>query len=448
MIRLLRLALSAALLTALLPFSGHALKPLPVVLQGQGYHSWMAPEDAKTWRMERLLYELRQKDEGLRTRALKQLGFGKQRFSRTLMWRQWIEPIQVEEKWLGFERRTMAVLWAPYDGKLGYAMVVFVRDGIDPDYWKPWQLFEFDTDPAQGLKVEFPDILDDKIYYLSVRHMVKDDIYGNRQVITLFKDDERGGDRQMLPVWQETDEYFRSGKFAGDPWWLSQKLTYGNQRIEREVTVKHYTYTKRGEEVRYLEAPYDGVKSTETMRERFSWNPADFHFYDAVTELEKLVRDKHPEIRSQAARRLGFLLSTTHPQIEKAMLGDQDARVRIHCALALASIGDPAALPSVQKGLDNTEEDDTVKEALEAAQTALQAASEARAAEAQKALADAAANTGAAAALSATAQTQPIPTPQVSVAKPKKKRAKKPVAAPADVSGTAAVTEPKINLRK
>jgi len=181
---------------------------------------------------------------------------------------------------------------------------------------------------------------------------------------------------------------------------------------------------------------------TQHFKERFSWNPADFHFYDAVTELEKLVRDKHPEIRSQAARRLGFLLSTTHPHIEKAMLSDKDARVRIHCALALRSIGDPAALPSVMKGIENTEEDDTVKEALTAARETLEAAAETRAADAQAALADAAANTAAAASVTATAQPV-IPNPQINPAL--KKKAKKPKAA---ADATSPVTEPKTNPRK
>jgi hypothetical protein len=264
------------------------------------------------------------------------------------------------------------VLTAPYQGGLQNVLVIFTRDGNDQQYWKPWQIFEFDTDPAQGLQVSYPDILSEGIHQLAVRHQVKDDIYGNREVVTIFKDDERGGERQMLPVWQETVEAFRSGKFEGDPQWMSATLAYGDQHITRKVTSKHYDYTLRAEDVRYLEAPYDKPKRVDHYTERFSYNPADFSFYDSLTELEKLVRAKSPELRVQAARRLGSLLSTTHPQLEKAMLKDKDARVRIEAALALATIADPAALASVRKGLANTEEDDTVKEALERAEAVLE----------------------------------------------------------------------------
>jgi hypothetical protein len=369
---MIRRTLLAALLIALLPFSALSLPEHPVVLKGLGYRTWMAPADAKAWQMERLLYELRQKDEGLRARALEQLGFERTRVDRTLMWRAWSEPIKVEQSWLGFERRTLAVLTAPYQGGLQNVLVIFTRDGNDQQYWKPWQIFEFDTDPAQGLQVSYPDILSEGIHQLAVRHQVKDDIYGNREVVTIFKDDERGGERQMLPVWQETVEAFRSGKFEGDPQWMSATLAYGDQHITRKVTSKHYDYTLRAEDVRYLEAPYDKPKRVDHYTERFSYNPADFSFYDSLTELEKLVRAKSPELRVQAARRLGSLLSTTHPQLEKAMLKDKDARVRIEAALALATIADPAALASVRKGLANTEEDDTVKEALERAEAVLE----------------------------------------------------------------------------
>jgi hypothetical protein len=149
-------------------------------------------------------------------------------------------------------------------------------------------------------------------------------------------------------------------------------LAYGNQHIIRKATFKHYDYTQRAEDGRYLEAPYDKPKRVDHYTERFSYNPVDFSFYDSLTELEKLVRGKNPELRVQAARRLGSLLSTSHPQLEKAMLKDKDARVRIEAALAIASIADPAALPAVRQGLANTDEDDTVKEALEKARLVLE----------------------------------------------------------------------------
>jgi hypothetical protein len=369
---MIRRTLLAALLTALLPLSAFCLPEHPVVLKGLGYRTWMAPTDAKAWQMESLVYELRQKNETLRTQALGELGFERTRVDRTLMWRAWAEPIKVEQSWLGFERRTLAVMTAPYQGGLQQVLIVFTRQGDDQQYWKPWQIFEFDTDPAQGLQVSYPDILSDGIHELAVRHQVKGDIYGSREVVTVFKNDERGGERQLLPVWQETVEAFRSGKFEGDPQWMSATLAYGNQHIIRKATFKHYDYTQRAEDGRYLEAPYDKPKRVDHYTERFSYNPVDFSFYDSLTELEKLVRGKNPELRVQAARRLGSLLSTSHPQLEKAMLKDKDARVRIEAALAIASIADPAALPAVRQGLANTDEDDTVKEALEKARLVLE----------------------------------------------------------------------------
>jgi hypothetical protein len=404
-----------------LPFAGRCLEPRPVVLQGQGYKTWMAPEDAKTWRMETLLYSLRQKNETLKIKALTQIGFQQERVGRSLMWRQWIEPIETAQSWLGEERRTLAVLWAPYEGKLKYCMLVMVRSGDDQNYWKPWQIFEFDTDPNEGLKVSFPDVLSDDIKLMSVRHLVKDDPQGNREVVTLFKNNERGSSQQLLPVWQETDVFYRAGKFQGEASWLHQSLTLGNQRIVRKLTLKRYEYTLRAEETRYLEAPYDKPKKVEQFDERFSWNPSDFSFYDSVTELEKLVRHKHAEVRAQAARRLGLMLSSTHPQLEKAMLSDKDARVRIYAALAIKAIADPKALASVRKGLANNDEDDTVKEALEQALAVLEAKA---------------------------ADVKPEESTEQAAPKPEKQAAAKPVGLKKELPGIDAVREPKSAPRK
>jgi hypothetical protein len=369
MSRLTKLILPAFLFLALLPLASPALRPKTEFVRGHGFKTWMAPLDAKAWRMEQLLFELRQKDETLRIKALRALGFERHRVGRELLWPVWQEPIKVEQAHLGFNRRFASILSVPYAGRVAYGVVVFFQDGQDQNYWKPWQIFEFDTDPIPGLELNFPDILDDQVQFLQARHLVKDDIYGNYEVVSVFRFDDRGEDARVRLTWAETDEAYRSGKFQGDPMWEKQKLKLGNQRIERAANFRRFRYTQQGEENRY-----QGLKPyrQETAKERFSWNPADFSFYDAVTELEKLVNHKSPEIRRQAARRLGAILSTTHSQLELAARKDKSAYVRMQAVLALAEIGDPKALKSLLKAQANPDEDDTVLDAVDMAIDQLQ----------------------------------------------------------------------------
>ncbi len=348
-----------------------ALAPLPQVYQGQGFRTWLAPQNARAWQMDWLKHDLARKDETLRGQTLKALGLLRHRVDRTLMWPQWEQPVEdrirIRYERLGFSDRKSAVLWAPYAGRGEYVMIVFSQWGDGQDYWKPWQIFEFKTDPVPGLKVEFPDILSDGSRELVVRHLVRNDAYGDREVVSIFRNDDQGDNRALRLTWQETDEYYRAGKYEGNPAWMSEKLKFGDQRILRTVTWKRYHYTREGEEARY-----QGMHPfrRETYRERFSWNPADFSFYDAETELGKLVRGREPELRQDAARRLGEILSTAHPQLVAA-LKDKSALVRMQAALALEDIGDTTALPALEKALENPNEDNTVTQALQQAEDSL-----------------------------------------------------------------------------
>ena len=224
----------------------------------------------------------------------------------------------------------------------------------------------FDTDPAKGLNFDWPDILDDAIPMMAVRHLEQNATYGNMQVMSLFKFDER----RLRLTWQETDDHWRAGKFTGTPTWTKQNLKFGNQRIERTLTQSQHLYTEGEEIERYIgEEPYRVLKGKEI----FSWNPMGFSFYHAEDELLKLKSNSLPEIRRQAARRLGLILKTSHAILEQAMLSDKDAMVRIQSALAIAAIGDPEALKSVEKALTNWDEPDNVVQALRQAQSQLEA---------------------------------------------------------------------------
>jgi hypothetical protein len=345
----------------ILPVAGISLEPPVQVQQGLGFRTWMAPKAAKLWRLERLMYELRLTDPQLRDRAIEELGFLKVRTGRLLALPEFQEPWKSEQTQLSFNNRKLMVLTVPHVARLKWAAAVFVQEGMDQSYWKPVQLFEFDTDPVPGIQIQYPDILSDGMKEMAVRHLVKDDVYGNREVVSIFKWDERGPDARLQLTWQETDQQYRAGKMQGKPAWIAQKLKFGNQRIERTVTLKTYANTQEGEFSRYQNM---SPLKTESWSERFSWNPLQFTFYDPQTELEKLATHKSELIRREAARRLGSLLSTSHPQLVKAVTKDKSAYVRIQAALALSEIGDKGPLPVLEKAAENTNEDDTVREAI------------------------------------------------------------------------------------
>lgn len=341
----------------------HALDPMPDVYQGPGYLSWMAHQDAKLWSMEKLMEALRQPDLKERRKTMAAIGFQKVRVGRSLMWPEIEQPIKVETHWLGIERRKMAVMTIPMHGRHDWAMILFRQDSNDEAYWRPIQFLTFDVDPVEGLEVSYPDINGEQTYFILVKHLVKDDIYGVRRAASIFKFDEK----QLRLTFQEADGFYRRGWFQGDPTKLDQELAFKmDQTIRRKIMVRTYPYMKDPEFFKYEEANVR-PRRTEKGEERFAWNPQLFSFYHPIDELQKLARNKSAWIRRDAARRLGEILKTTHPQLEKAMLTDLDAYVRAQSALALANIGDPKALPSVEKALRKYDEADNIEEAYQAA---------------------------------------------------------------------------------
>ena len=108
-------------------------------------------------------------------------------------------------------------------------------------------------------------------------------------------------------------------------------------------------------------------RRTFSFSESFSWTPQNFSFYDPAAELEKLALNKSPEVRRDAARRLGEILKTTHAQLEKSLLKDSDAYVRAQCALALENIGDPKALTALKKALNKYNDTDNAEGAYQRA---------------------------------------------------------------------------------
>jgi hypothetical protein len=336
-----------------------ALNPLPEIYQGPGYLSWQVQEDARLWQMETLLERLRDPNMAEREKAMKEIGIEKFRAGRSLVMPEIIQPMHADLKWLGIERRKHAILSLPIKGKHLWLLVLFRQDSNDEAYWRPYQVLRFDTDPVEGLTLSYPDILGDQIYFLGVKHLVKDDMYGVRKVQSFFKYDEN----RVRLTYQETDNYYRAGQFQGDPQRLKVELTMkGDQRILRHIEVKTYPFMPGPEFFNYEESNVKPRK-VETASESFSFNPQNFSFYDPEAELEKLVTNPSAYVRREAARRLGERLKTTHPQIEHAMLSDKDAYVRVQCALALENIGDTAALPSLKKALDKFHEPDTMEEA-------------------------------------------------------------------------------------
>lgn len=362
---MIRLGLKTALFAVLLALPGlmAALDPLPDIFYGPGYISWQIQQDAKLWRMETLLERLRDPNLKEREKTMRQIGFEKFRVGRNLVMPEIIQPLHVETKWLGIERRKHAILSLPLKGKHAWVVIVFRQDSNDEAYWRPYQFLKFDTEPAEGLVLSYPDIMGDSIYFLGIKHLVKNDVYGHRKVQSLFKYDEK----QLRLSYQETDNYYRGGQFQGDPQRLEVTHSYkGDQRIVRNVVVKTYPFMPGPEFFNYEESNVSPRK-TERFTEKFSFNPQNFSFYDPEVELGKLVNHASPHVRREAARRLGETMKTTHPQLEQAMLADKDAYVRAQSALALENIGDVAALPSLQKALKKYNEPENIEEAFQRA---------------------------------------------------------------------------------
>jgi hypothetical protein len=335
---------------------------------------------------------------------------------RSLAWPELEQPVEAKTVFLSFERRKLAVVTAPLRGRNHWLSVVLRQEGSGEAYWRAVQAFEFDTDPIDGYAQQFPDINGDDIDFYLVKHVNQDDAYGRARVVSIFRYDEK----RLRLVYHEVYDFYRPAKFQGESLKLEQDLVFkGDQKIVRKLKLKSYPFMKREEFENY-----EGVKPAEApatkvseVQESFAWNPADFNFYDAGQELEKLVTHKSALIRRDAARRLGESLRSTHKVLENAMLHDKDAYVRVQCALALESIGDPKALPSVEKALLNYNEPDEMRAAYLRTQ----------------------------AKLKAVVAAQPTPEPKK---EKKKKKAPKKTAAPSAGSGQAPDASPKVTEKK
>jgi hypothetical protein len=424
---LLSIALTSLLLGAASPL--RALDPLPDVQEGPGYSTWTIEADKPLLQLETVLHDLRFDDRMNYEKALEALGIGKQDAGRgNRVYPELVQPIEATAQFLGFERRKMAVLSAPVKGKHEWYAVVLRQEGNGEKYWRARQVFKFDTDPVEGFHQSFPDVNGEDIHFWMVRHLSKEGIDGRSRVDSLYRWDERG---RLRLTFQELADAFHPARFQGEAIRLQQELSFkGDQVIHRTLHIRTYPWMKREEWEKYrsVDAPTAPAAKVITVKEDFAWDPADFNFYGAEQELTKLVTNKSPQIRREAARRLGEHLKSTHPQLEAAMLKDKDAYVRMQAALALGAIGDPKALPSVEKALQNWDEPDTMREAYEQAEAQLKAA----------------------AAKQGTADAQGE-APQAAPAAPHKKRKRKPAKEPmaSSVGGEIPKPEdPKINAAK
>lgn len=375
---------SAALFfVALLALAGSAwaLDPLPDVVQGPGFRSWTLQADQPLVKLEDAMADLRTGDAFRHGRMLKALGFIEEDRGRgEVAYPEFSEPIAVTAQFLGFERRKLAVLTAPVVGRHRWYAVLLRQDGSGEAPWRAFQVFVFDTAPERGLVQDFPDVLGDDIRFWEVRHLVQDDIYGRVEVASLFRYDEEG---RMRLTFQEPSDAYITAKFLGRSLRLRQTLVFkGDQRIVRRLELDSYPWMRRQEFEHYLDVPPAEAAPSEVthLTEAFSWDPADFDFYNDEQELQKLYHAPSQYIRRDAARRLGERLKTVPRRMADAVWRDKSPLVRIQVALALAAIGDPSALPAVDKALRNWNEDDTVVQALKLAKTRLEQAKAAAAA--------------------------------------------------------------------
>ncbi len=374
------LTIVAALLLA---FAGslRALDPRPVVVQGPGYRTWTLEADQPLVKLEDVMAGLRTTDPFRHAAALKALGFIREDRGRgEVAYPRFDAPVRVTAQFLEFERLKLAVLTVPELGRQHWYAVILRQDGRGERPWRAFQVFRFKTDPVRGLWTAFPDILGDDIRFWEVKHIVQDDIYGRVQVASLFRYDEEG---RMRLTFQEVDDAYITAKYLGHSEHVTEKLVFpGNQSILRRVRIDSYPWMRREEFEHYMGVPEAQAPPSSTVRysERFAWDPADFDFYQDRQELRKLYTASSPFERRDAAFRLGEHLKTVPPRMAAAVWRDRSPLVRIQVALALAAIGDPSALPAVEKALANTNEDDTVVQALRIAESRLERARAAAAA--------------------------------------------------------------------
>ena len=132
-----------------LAVSAGALNPQPEVEQGDGYKTWMASKDARLWRLEELMHDLRKKDESWRNmvaesvgvrkvtdldKTLDALGVPEVRIGRSLHFPRIEEPIRIETQRLGFEWRKHAVVSFPAQGRHSWFVVVMFQDSNEIHY--------------------------------------------------------------------------------------------------------------------------------------------------------------------------------------------------------------------------------------------------------------------------------------------------------------------------
>src|SRR5262245_16726746 len=233
---------STAFLIALLGLASaaRALDPLPVVQQGPGYRTWTLEADHRLLKLEGVLHDLRSADRMTYTKVLEDLGIKQELQGREMAWPELIQPMEASAQFLGFERRKMAVVTAPVRGKHLWYAVLLRQEGNEEAYWRARQVFIFDTDPIEGLKQGYPDILGEDIHFWEARHIVQDRIYGRARVSSLFRWDERG---RLRLTFQEHADAYRPAKFQGQALVLKQQLVFkGDQKIVRKLTLSSYPF--------------------------------------------------------------------------------------------------------------------------------------------------------------------------------------------------------------
>lgn len=365
----------AALLLAALGLAAPAwaLDDPPQEQAYPGLRTWTLEADKPLLKLEDAMAALRSSDRMTYEKAMRDLGLPQESDARGhRAWPRLAQPVRATAQFLGRERRKMAILSAPVLGRHRWLAVLLRQEGRGENAWRARQVFVFDTDPAPGLGQAFPDVLGDGARFWQVEHFVPKGYRAQAHVTSLLRWDERG---RMRLCFQESSDYYRSGKLQGQALRLTHKLAFkGDQQVRRRVTLKTWPWMRREDFDRY-ERPGHAVKPSkqEELEESFAWDPVQFDFYGPEQELGKLVNAPAPYLRAEAAKRLGERLKTAPAQMAQAAWKDPDQGVRIQVALALAAIGDRSALASLAKALDNQELADEERQALEQARAALKA---------------------------------------------------------------------------
>jgi hypothetical protein len=123
------------------------------------------------------------------------------------------------------------------------------------------------------------------------------------------------------------------------------------------------------------EDPVIRIKTIEMLAEL---NPGNPHFLKWISEL--LVHDPDPKVRLQAAESLSTASPTLNlvPDLQAA-LSDNEPRVRERVIVAIGSLGADAysCLPRLQEIVEQSDEDQAIRDAARAAITSISAGAEA-----------------------------------------------------------------------